>query len=315
MKYLKLFNESIYSKYITNIDNREYEYTLNDITNIITDDDFDVVIKNEIVKNRYKSNKHFRCITCKIIRRVPLPGFTLKLGKAPLIECLDRMKEYMVSEGFDYDYELIVRKAGDGRPYDETEFIDDIDPIKYRVIHGIVIRFYTKKISSTDIKTYEGFFDKLKKLIKPEEEVVVKVNTEDLEFTIKECLLDLEDNGFIINIASEKSNLYSREVPSSKAHRGGLETSFGKDRQVYLINISKPINVDLDDNFLDGDFEITGGDYCRETFILGDIKEPLLVMRDILESRFNIFINLKDLESSPDNANLIEYNIRFDIEI
>lgn len=58
------------------------------------------------------------------------------------------------------------------------------------------------------LKTYEGFFSNLKKKLMPVEEPVKKVDMDELNHTVNECLIDLKDNGFVINIESPKSNMY-----------------------------------------------------------------------------------------------------------
>ncbi len=60
------------------------------------------------------------------------------------------------------------------------------------------------------IKTYEGFFSKVKTLFKKEEPVPDKViNVDEVESLLKDCFLELEDNGFNVKIETSHQNMRS----------------------------------------------------------------------------------------------------------
>jgi len=142
---------------VTNIDQNDYLYTLNDITLDLMDyDTFSVDIKRDIVKNRYGSNRSFRCITCTIKRKGELPKFTLKMSKEPLVQTLDRMKEFMDAEGFDCDYvvkDSVYRNAIGTVVDDKFMSIKNSRdgeepsprPNPWSIISEITIRFYPRK--------------------------------------------------------------------------------------------------------------------------------------------------------------------------
>jgi len=161
------------------------------------------------------------------------------------------------------------------------------------------------------LKTYEGFFSNLKKKLMPVEEPVKKVDMDELNHTVNECLIDLKDNGFVINIESPKSNMYSRMAKGSKY----AESTFGKERIIYIIFISAP-PTKKELNNIDGDMEITSGELPWEVdkFKVIEIKDSVLLLRDMIKSKFGLEVHV-DIEDFSDDDELENYEIRFDIPL
>ncbi len=160
------------------------------------------------------------------------------------------------------------------------------------------------------IKTYEGFFDKLKSKIFPKPIDPVKINLKDLEDTFDDCFLDLIDNGFDISKSVTPSNVYSSLQKGSKYSN----LSFGNERMIYIMNISKPIDItsEIADEMING----LDTDYNLENtkFKFGDIKETILFTRGLIKDKFgiDIFPN-EDIDRYDENLPISNFTIKFDI--
>jgi len=161
------------------------------------------------------------------------------------------------------------------------------------------------------LKTYEGFFSNLKKKLMPEEEPVKKIDMDELNHTVNECLIELKDNGFDIKIESGKSNMYSRMAKGGKY----AESTFGKERIIYAICISAP-QKEMEIRRLDGNWEITSGDLPWKVvkFKAIEIKDSVLLLRDMVKSKFGLDVYV-DIEGFSDDDELEKYEIRFDIPL
>lgn len=161
------------------------------------------------------------------------------------------------------------------------------------------------------IRTYEGFFSNLKRKLIPEEEPVKKIDMDELNHTVNECLIDLKDNGFQINIESTKSNMYSRMVKGNKY----AESTFGKERIIYRISISAPYK-EKELNNIDDDWEITSGELPWEVdkFKVIEIKDSVLLLKDMIKSKFGLEVYV-DIEELSDDTELENYEIIFDVPL
>lgn len=161
------------------------------------------------------------------------------------------------------------------------------------------------------LRTHEGFISKIKKLIKGEEVLKKEIDLEDLEATLDECFLELKDDGFYIKIHSMKSNMYS-SIHRKKEHH----TGFGKERIIYGVDISKPMTVDFRDQLSMEDADNDSDWNIQEPkFTIGEIKDAVLVARDIIKSKFGIDVYLNDIEDESDDTMISLYGFNFDVPI
>ena len=112
-----------------------------------------------------------------------------------------------------------------------------------------------------------------------------------------------------------KSNMYS-SIHRKKEHH----TGFGKERIIYGVDISKPMTVDFRDQQsmedADNDSDWNSNILIQEPkFTIGDIKDYVLVARDVIKSKFGIDVYIEDIEGIPDDTMLSSYSFNFDVPI
>lgn len=170
-------------------------------------------------------------------------------------------------------------------------------------------------IFSKKIDVNEGFFsnmkDKFKKLIKPEEPA--KIDTKEFEYTLDDCLIDLKDNGFIIDIKKTQT----RMKPSR--YKGQMLDMRDYESLVYFLQIKKPEEVVRHERT----FAFYGGAgydvpvYENPIFKFGEIKDTLLFTMDTIKSMYgiDIFSYRPNIENKDNDEEYSIFEIEFEIPV
>lgn len=130
---------------------------------------------------------------------------------------------------------------------------------------------------------------RIKDYLKPIE--IPKISLEDVKNIIKDCLIDLEDEGFNIKTDIQNSNIYRSKYG---------ETKFGNYRDIIFVTIKNESssllnNFGYESSFILNDFKII------------EIKDAVMTLYDIIKSDFGIecqFIYSKDDRVSIDQFNV-----------
>lgn len=127
------------------------------------------------------------------------------------------------------------------------------------------------------LKTYEGFF----KNIKFKQEDPIQINLKDVEGTISDCLIDLQDDGFEVEISKKITDVYFLNHIDG---RGQSSVSFagGKLRCVFLVRINKhPEDVIIEP------YGYVSEDYPE--FSVSEIKKSIDFLSSLLEDKYKLF--------------------------
>lgn len=169
------------------------------------------------------------------------------------------------------------------------------------------------------LKTYEGykdFFKKIKSKFTKEEDLPKHVDYKELESTLDDCFIDLVDNGFIIDKEKEDSNAYAD-------HRGNV--TFGKERTIYNITISKPLSESKPLDY-DADYYVDDFINDRPKFKVAEVKDSVLFAKNMIKDQFGINMVLDidlgehkytpiDFSLSGNDLEISSLLIRFDVPL
>lgn len=161
-------------------------------------------------------------------------------------------------------------------------------------------------IFSKKVGVNEGFFTKIKDIIKPEEPK--KIDIKEFEYTLDDCFIDLKDNDFIIDIKQSESMMSPIRSKGQKLDIRNYKSL------IYYIRIIGPEKV-VNNIRVGHDIFVPVHGYSK--FKFGEIKDSLLFARDTIMSIYgiDIFYYKTNIDKMNENEEIQNFDFEFEIPV